>query len=119
MLCLFIGLFSAVYLNVILFTGPDKTGVLNQLSQLFPALLLGLVVWIIKKMYGISDSNNKNKNETSSSDNNQSETSSSDKNQSEISGSDNNDKNVALGSDNNQSLHKPLSGDINNDEIHE
>ena len=109
MLCLFIVLFSAVYLNVILFTGPDKTGVLNQLSQLFPALLLGLVVWIIKKMYGISDSNNKNNNETSSSDNNQSETS----------GIDNNDKNVALGSDNNQSLHKPLSGDINNDEIHE
>ena len=58
MVCLFIGLFSAVYLNVILFTGPDKTGVLNQLSQFFPALLLAFVVWIIKKVYGISDSNN-------------------------------------------------------------
>ena len=57
MVCLFIGLFGAVYLNVILFTGPDKTGVLTQLSQFFPALLLGLIAWILKKASGISGSN--------------------------------------------------------------
>ena len=46
--CAFIGLFSAVYLNVILFTGPDKTGVLHQLAQLFPAALF---IWFIKNEY--------------------------------------------------------------------
>ena len=51
MLSLFIAMLSATYLNVILFTGPDKTGVLNQLTQLFPALLLSLIIWIIKKQY--------------------------------------------------------------------
>ena len=61
MIVLFIGMFGAVYLNVILFTGPDKTGVLNQLSQFFPALLLALIAWILKKASGISDSNNKDK----------------------------------------------------------
>ena len=73
MIFLFIGLFSAVYLNVILFTGPDKTGVLTQLSQFFPAFLFGLVVGIIKKLYGKSDSNNNDINVTSGSDNSQSE----------------------------------------------
>ena len=58
MIVLFIGMFGAVYLNVILFTGPDKTGVLNQLSQFFPALLLALIAWFLKKGSGISDSNN-------------------------------------------------------------
>ena len=48
MQCSFIGLFSAVYLNVILFTGPDKTGVLHQLAQLFPAALF---IWFIKNEY--------------------------------------------------------------------
>ena len=51
MLCLFIVMFSTTYLNVILFTGPDKTGVLNQLAELFPALLLALIIWIVKKQY--------------------------------------------------------------------
>ena len=39
--CLLIGLFSAVYLNIILFNDP---GVLNQLAQLFPAVIVILVV---------------------------------------------------------------------------
>ena len=51
MLCLFIVMFSTTYLNVILFAGPDKTGVINQVAQLFPALLLALIIWIIKKQY--------------------------------------------------------------------
>ena len=51
MLCLFIVMFSTTYLNVILFTGPDKTGVLNQVAELFPALLLALIIWIVKKQY--------------------------------------------------------------------
>ena len=41
---LFIGFFSAVYVNIILFNDPDKTGVLNLLSQLFPAALFLLVI---------------------------------------------------------------------------
>ena len=45
---LFIGFFSAVYVNIILFNDLDKTGVLNLLSQLFPAALFLLV---IKKEY--------------------------------------------------------------------
>ena len=48
MQCTFIGLFSAVYLNAILFTGPDKSGVLHQLAQLFPAALF---IWVLKKEY--------------------------------------------------------------------
>ena len=72
MFFLFIGLFGVVYLNVILFTGPDKTGVLNQLSQLFPAFLFGLVIGIVKKVYGISDSNNNDKSITSNNDKDQS-----------------------------------------------
>ena len=44
-------MFSTTYLNVILFTGPDKTGVLNQLPEFFPALLLTLIIWIVKKQY--------------------------------------------------------------------
>ena len=51
MLCLFIVMFSTTYLNVILFTGPDKTGALNQLAEFFPALLLTLIIWIVKKQY--------------------------------------------------------------------
>ena len=41
---LFIVSFSAVYVNIILFNDPDKTGVLNLLSQLFPAALFLLVI---------------------------------------------------------------------------
>ena len=48
MQCLLIGLFSAVYLNIILFNDPDKTGVLNQLAQLFPA---ALIILVVKKEY--------------------------------------------------------------------
>ena len=51
MLCLFIAMFSTTYLNVILFAGPDKTGVINQVAELFPALLLALIIWMVKKQY--------------------------------------------------------------------
>ena len=51
LLCLFIVMFSFIYLSVILFTGPDETRVLNQLAEFFPALLLALISWIVKKQY--------------------------------------------------------------------
>ena len=50
-LCLFNVVFSVTYLNVILFSGPDKIGLLNQLANFFPALLLALITWILKKQY--------------------------------------------------------------------
>ena len=37
-------LFSFVYLKIVLFNDPDKTGVLNQLAQLFPFVLIILFV---------------------------------------------------------------------------
>ena len=44
-------LFGVTYLNIILFVGPDQTGVVSGLAQLLPALLITFIGWLIKKEY--------------------------------------------------------------------
>lgn len=47
----FLYLFGTTYLNVVLFVGNDSTGVVDSLAQIFPALLLSFLGWVIKKEY--------------------------------------------------------------------
>jgi hypothetical protein len=47
----FIIMFSFVYIRVILFTGVDNTGIVSGAGQLFPSLILALLLWSIKKEY--------------------------------------------------------------------
>ena len=47
----FLALFGNIYLNVILFAGTEKSGVLSSLAQIFPAILLTFIGWLVKKEY--------------------------------------------------------------------
>ena len=47
----FLALFGNIYLNVILFAGAEKSGVVSSLAQIFPAILLTFIGWLIKKEY--------------------------------------------------------------------
>ena len=47
----FFTLFGNTYLNVILFAGTEKSGVVSSLAQIFPAILLTFMAWLVKKEY--------------------------------------------------------------------
>ena len=47
----FLILFGDIYLNAILFAGTEKSGVLSSLAQIFPAILLTFIGWLVKKEY--------------------------------------------------------------------
>jgi Ca2+/Na+ antiporter len=42
---------NVVYVQVILFTGVDNTGIVSGVGQLFPSLFLAFLLWMIKKEY--------------------------------------------------------------------
>ena len=46
-----LALFANIYLNVILFAVTEKSGVLSLLAQIFPAILLAFMCWLVKKEY--------------------------------------------------------------------
>ena len=46
-----LALFGNIYLNVILFAVTEKSGVLSLLAQIFPAILLAFMCWLVKKEY--------------------------------------------------------------------
>ena len=47
----FLVIFGRIYLNVILFAGTEKSGVVSSLAQIFPAILLTFMGWLVKKEY--------------------------------------------------------------------
>ena len=47
----FLVIFGSIYLNVILFTGTEHSGVVSSLAQIFPAILLTFMGWLVKKEY--------------------------------------------------------------------
>lgn len=47
----FLVLFGTAYLKVILFAGVNNIGILSSLSQIFPAVMLAFIGWIVKKEY--------------------------------------------------------------------
>ena len=47
----FLALFGNIYLNVVIFAGTENSGVVSSLAQIFPAILLTLMAWLVKKEY--------------------------------------------------------------------
>ena len=47
----FLAMFGNIYLNVILFAGTEHSGVVSSLGQIFPAILLTFMGWLVKKQY--------------------------------------------------------------------
>ena len=45
----FLVIFGNIYLNVILFAGTERSEVVGSLAQIFPAILLSFMGWLVKK----------------------------------------------------------------------